>query len=75
MRHTKLVLAIVALLTMMMAVGAAPAMADADIDRECFPFCDGHHHDFDDTFVEVDDCEFVGFDGDEAVFVCEVDFD
>lgn len=24
---------------------------------------------------EFDDCEFAGFDGDEAIFVCEVDVD
>jgi len=98
MRRTKLVLAMVVLLTMMMAVGAAPAMAD-DIDRDCFPFCNGNHHnhndfdhhdfdendffindiddldDLDEDFAELDDCEFVGFDGDEAVFACDVDFD
>ena len=55
----------------MMAVGVAPAMADGDIDRECFPFCDGHHHDND----RHDFDEFVGFDGDKAVFVCKLDFD
>ena len=30
--------------------------------------------DFDEDFVEIDDCEFVGFDGDEAIYVCELDF-
>ena len=30
-------------------------------------------NDFDD-FAELDDCEFVGFDGDEAIYVCEIDF-
>lgn len=33
-------------------------------------------NDFDhfEAFAELDDCEFVGWDGDEAVFVCELDF-
>jgi len=82
MKRIKLLLAVVAAMTMLM-VASAPAMAD-DIDRACFPFCDDHHHhDFDehdlfiddfDDFAELDDCEFVGFDGDEAVFLCELDF-
>jgi hypothetical protein len=65
-------------------VVSAPAMAN-DLDRACFPFCHDHRdfdrHDFDDfddfdeDFIELDDCEFVGWDGDEAVYVCEVDFD
>jgi len=50
----ELVCSVVALLTMLMATGAAPALAD-DIDRDCFPFCDNGHnnHDGDDD-VDVD---------------------
>jgi hypothetical protein len=87
-RRIKLILAAAAAVMVLMVV-AAPAMAN-DLDRACFPFCDGHnlghHHtnddffidefdEFDEVFVELEDCEFVGFDGDEAIFVCEVDFD
>jgi len=56
MRRIKLVLTVVALLTMLMAVSAAPAMADGDIDRECFPFCDNHDDDGD----EIDDVDVEG---------------
>ncbi len=99
MRRIKLILAVAAALTVLMVV-AAPAMAN-DLDRACFPFCDGndfgHHNnnddffiddnddffidefeefdEFDEAFVEFDDCEFIGFDGDDAIVVCEVDFD
>ncbi len=30
--------------------------------------------DFDDDFGELDDCEFFGYYGDEAIIVCELDF-
>ena len=81
LRRIKVILALAAAMTMLLAVGAAPAMAD-DIDRQCFPFCDGHNHndnfdhnDFDnfDEF-DIDDCELAFIDG-ELVWVCEVDFD
>jgi hypothetical protein len=45
-----------------------------ELDRACFPFCNDHRN-VDEDFVELDYCEFIGFDGDEAVHVCEVDFD
>ena len=91
LRRIKVMLALAAAMTMLLVVvGAAPAMAD-DIDRQCFPFCDGHNHnDFDNfdhhDFVnfdhndfdefDIDDCELAFIDGDdELVWVCEVDFD
>ena len=41
MRRINLVVGVLALLTMQVAITAAPAMADEDIDhRDCFPFCD-----------------------------------
>ncbi len=50
-------------------------------DRDHHDWNDFDNHDlfindFDsfEAFVELDDCEFVGWDGDEAVFVCELDF-
>jgi len=48
MRRIKLVLGVVALLTMLVAMSAAPAMAHNDIDRDCFPNCDNDRHDHDD---------------------------
>ena len=56
MGRMKLVLAVVALLTMLLAMGAAPAMAD-DIGGKCFPFCDNDHdnnHDDGGDDVDVD---------------------
>jgi hypothetical protein len=89
LRRIKLLLAVIAAMSLMMMV-SAPAMAN-DLDRDCFPFCDDHHHnghhDFDrhdffidefdefEDFDDLDDCEFIGWDGDEAIYVCEVDFD
>jgi hypothetical protein len=81
LRRIKVILAVAAAM-MLMVVGAVPAMAD-DIDRECFPFCNGHNNndrndfeldDIDESFIELDDCELAFFDGEE-VLVCEVDFD
>ena len=48
-----------------------------DFDRHDFDNHDFFLNDFDgfEDFAELDDCEFVRWDGDEAVFVCEVDFD
>ncbi len=72
MRRAKLVLAVVALLAMLVAVSAAPAMAREDIDRECFPFCDDHHHngDHDGDGIEDVDVEGPFLVGDEiCVFV------
>ena len=45
MRRIKLLLAVVAAITMLMVV-SAPAMAD-DFGRDCFPFCDNDRHDDD----------------------------
>jgi len=45
MRRIKAILAVAAAM-MLLVVMAVPAMAD-DFDRDCFPFCDGHHHDND----------------------------
>ena len=65
MRRIKAILAVAAAM-MLLVVMAVPAMAD-DLDRACFPFCDGHnndrhdfdhhdfdHHDFDNEDVDVD---------------------
>ena len=42
---------------------------DGDFDEDFFI------NDFDEDFVEIDDCEFVGFDEDgEALVACELDF-
>ena len=30
--------------------------------------------DIDEDFVEIDDCEFFGWDGDDPIFLCEADF-
>jgi hypothetical protein len=91
MRRMKVLLAVVAAMTMLMVM-SVPAMAD-DFGRNCFPFCNDHHNDFDhhdfdddgffindfdnfDNNVEVDDCDLLGFDGDgNAIFACDVDFD
>jgi len=93
MRRIKLLLAVVAAMTMLMVVSAPAALAN-DFDHDCFPFCSDHrdfdHHDFDEDdlfindfddfddfdedFVELDDCEIIGFDGDDAIVVCELDF-
>jgi hypothetical protein len=88
LRRIKLLLAVVAAMSMLMMV-AAPAMAndwDWNDDRNDFNHNNGFNHndfflddfddfdDFDEDFVELDDCEFVGWDGDEAVIVCELDF-
>ncbi len=57
MRRIKLVVGVLALLTMLVAMTAAPAIADDDIDRRCFPFCDNNNHDDngnDGEDVEVD---------------------
>ena len=48
-------------------------------DRDDWKDFDNHDffiNDFDDyeDFAELDDCEFVGWDGDEAIYVCEIDF-
>ena len=90
MRRIKLLLGVVAAMTMLVVV-SAPAMAD-DFGRDCYPFCNDHQgfndhdlfiNDLDDDFKDdfdddIDDffdkCVFVGYDGDEAIFVCEVDF-
>ena len=47
MRRIKLVLGVLALLTMLVAMTAAPAIADDDIGRDCFPNCDNDRHDND----------------------------
>ncbi len=67
MRRIKLLLAVVAAMSMSMLV-SAPAMAD---------HLDFEEHDLfiDEYFVELDDCELIFIEGDEAVYVCEVDFD
>jgi hypothetical protein len=84
MRRMKVLLAVVAAMTMLMMM-SVPAMAD-DFGRNCFPFCNDHHNDFDhhdddffindfdNDFAELDDCEIVGWDGDQALVVCELDF-
>ncbi len=76
MRRIKLLVVTVAAMTMLIVV-AAPAMAgDWDDHHEDF---DGHglfingFEDFDEDFVELDDCELVSFYDDEAVLVCELD--
>jgi len=89
LRRIKLLLALAATMTMLMVV-AAPAMADHidnDFDENDFfieEFDDSIEFDevfafieFDEVFafIELDDCEFFSVDGDEAVLVCEVDFD
>ncbi len=53
MRRIKLVLGVLALLAMLLAVTAAPAIAD-NIDRDCFPFCDNGRHDNGDDDEDVD---------------------
>ncbi len=76
MRRIELILAVVALVTILAAMSAAPALAD-DIDRGCFPFCDNdrHHHDFfdddngDDEDVDVDVEGPFLVDDDVCVFV------
>jgi hypothetical protein len=81
MRRIKMHLAVLAAMTLLM-VGFAPAAMADDFGRNCFPFCnDFRHDDFDhhdlfvndfDEFDDVfDDCEFIGFDGDDPVFLCE----
>jgi hypothetical protein len=81
MRRIKMHLAVLAAMTLLM-VGFAPAAMADDFSRNCFPFCnDFRHDDFDhhdlfvndfDEFDDVfDDCEFIGFDGDDPVFLCE----
>ena len=71
MRRIKLVCAVVALLAILVTMGAAPVLAD-DIDHDCFPFCDNDRHDDDhdgDENVDVD-VEGPFLVGDEAcVFV------
>ena len=49
---------------------------DCDWDYADFDNHDLFINDFDDyeDFTELDDCEFVGWDGDEAIYVCELDF-
>ena len=65
MRRIKLVCAVVALLAILVTMGAAPVLAD-DIDHDCFPFCDNDRHD-EDVDVDVEGPFLVG---DEAcVFV------
>jgi hypothetical protein len=80
----KLLLAVVAAMSMLMVV-AAPAMANNfdhndfnrnnfdhnDFDRNDF-FIDNFDEEFDEDFVEFDDCELVSFFDEEAVFVCEL---
>jgi hypothetical protein len=56
MRRIKLVLGVLALLSLLLMTTAAPAVADHR-DRDCFPFCDHndrHDHDNDDEDVDVD---------------------
>lgn len=45
---------------------------DWDFDRHDFFIND--FEDFDDDFAELDDCEFIGWDGHDALYVCEFDF-
>jgi hypothetical protein len=82
LRRVKLLLAVVAAMSMLLLV-AAPAMAnDWDWnDRNDFNHNNGFNHndfflndfdDFDEDFVEFDDCELVSFFDEEAVFVCEL---
>jgi hypothetical protein len=76
MRRIKLVCAVVALLAILVTMGAAPVLAD-DIDHDCFPFCDNDRHDNDRHDDDHDGDEDVDVDvegpflvGDEAcVFV------
>lgn len=57
-QRIRLVLGVLALLAMLVAVSAAPAMAHEDIDRECSPFCDNDRHDHDngndDEDIDID---------------------
>lgn len=55
-------------------IGVETDRGDHDFDRHDFDNHDFFINEFDEDFAELDDCEFVGFDGDEAVFVCELDF-
>ena len=58
-------------------IGVETDRGHHDFDRHDFDNHDFFLNDFDsfEDFAEFDDCEFVRWDGDEAVFVCEVDFD
>jgi hypothetical protein len=84
LRRIKLLLAVVAAMSMLLM--AAPAMAN-DWDwndrnhNNGFDHNDDFNHndfflddfdDFDEDFVEFDDCELVNVFDDEAVFVCEL---
>jgi hypothetical protein len=55
MRRINLVLGVLALLTMLVAMTAAPAIADDDIGRDCFPNCDNDRHDHDNGDHNGDD--------------------
>ncbi len=84
MRRIKLVLAMATVLVGMLALQAGPALADDDgcigprgDNGNCIGVeTERGHHDFGhhDHFAETVDCEFVGFDGNEAIYVCEIDF-
>ena len=65
-----MICAVVALLTILAAMSAAPVLAD-EIDRDCFPFCDNDRYDDYDGDDDVDvDVEGPFLVGDEAcVFV------
>ena len=79
MRRIKLLLAVVAAMTMLVVMSAPAIAHDRDNHHDGF---DGHHNtfinDFEafdyEDFVELDDCELVSlFDG-QFVIVCELDF-
>ena len=75
LRRIKLLLAVVAAMSMLMVM-AAPAMANDfdhnDVNHNDLFIDNFDYEDFDyEDFVEFDDCELVAFFDEEAVFVCE----
>src|SRR5215212_7769815 len=54
MRRIKFVVEVLALVTMLVAMTAAPAMADENIDSDCFPLCENVDVAVEDVAVDVE---------------------